>query len=745
MIKTIKIKIAGMHCAACSSGVERSLKKVVGVEMASVNLATKTALVRYEDTLAEVAQLEAAITRMSFMVVQEDAKAAIVTANLRQVQDLASMRGNLMLALTFFLPLLYVAMAPMLVASALPEFLSPEQAPKLFVLVQLFLVLPIIAAGRNFFKNGWTSLLNLMPTMDTLIALGTGAAFIYSLYSVFLVIRGETHATHQLYFESSGAIITFVLVGKYLELRAQGQASNALGQLLNLVPKTGWIMRAGAEVEIPLADIVPGDIVLVKPGFQVPVDGVIAEGRASLDESMLTGESMPVTKEQGAEVFAATMVVDGYLKFQAQKVGQATMLAKIMKMVEDAQGSKAPIAKLADQVAAIFVPTVLSLALLAGLGWWLAGYDLVFVVRIFVAVLVIACPCALGLATPVAIMVAVGKGAEQGILFKNAEALELAHKVKTIVFDKTGTITAGKPLVTDFCVVEGYNEAELLTLAYAVEEASAHPLAEAIKLRAQEQKRALPVMVTDSQTFVGGGMQATVEGKIVRIGKSGFINSELLTEDTRTQAAILAAAGKTVVYLTVDASLAAVIAIADQLKVGACEAISGLRALGLRTIMLTGDNALTATAIAREVGIDEVVAELLPEQKLATIKKLQQDATLVAMVGDGINDAPALVQADLGIAVGSGMDVALEAADVVLLNNDIRQVLVALRLSKATLRNVKENLFWAFGYNLIGIPVAAGVLYIFGGPLLNPMLAAAAMSLSSVSVITNALRLNNFK
>lgn len=741
-MKTVTMKIAGMHCAACSSGIERSLKKVPGVEAASVNLASQSAQVRYDEQRADRSMLEEAVTRLGFSVVHDEESKGLSNEEM-YLQELRLMKRKLQAASVCLLVLLYVAMAPMLPGNFLPLFLVPETEPKFFALIQLLLVLPILWAGSSFFKNGWTSLKNFMPSMDTLVALGTSAAFVYSLYSVFKVLGGNLHAVHQLYFESAGAIITFVLIGKYLEMKSKGRASNAINALLNLIPKTGWIIREGREVEISRDEIMMGDLVVVKPGSQVPVDGKIAEGRASINEAMLTGESMPVTKTVGQDVFAATILVDGHIKFYAEKVGKDTVLAQIMKMVEEAQGSKAPIAKLADQISAVFVPAVLFFATITALGWWLAGESLAFALQIFVAVLVIACPCALGLATPVAIMVAIGKGAEKGILFKNAEALELARKTTTVVFDKTGTITEGKPAVTDVVTFSDTSQEKILQLALAVEQSSNHPLAQAVKEKAL--KEGLSVLATtDAHTFVGGGMEALWEGKKLRVGNRAFLNDIEFTPEAVATADTLAENAKTPIFLAIDKELLGIIAIADPLKRDAVETIAELRAMGIRTVILTGDNKRTAMAVAQDAGVDDVMAELLPEQKTEIIKKIREDA-VVMMVGDGINDAPALAQADLGVAIGSGTDVAIESADVVLVNSDIRNILTIIRLSKATIKNVKENLFWAFGYNIIGIPVAAGFLYLFGGPLLNPMFAAAAMSLSSVSVITNALRLNNFK
>lgn len=742
-MKTVTIKIAGMHCAACSNGVERSLKKVAGVDRADVNLASQSALVRYDENQATLEQLEEAVIRMSFSVVH-DALGEESTPEQRAEKDALDLKKRLKVAAFFFVPLLYLAMAPMVPGKFLPVPIDPDTMGDVYSFVQLLLTLPILYAGGPFFKNGIISLKNGVPSMDTLVAMGTGAAFVYSSYSTYEVLaKINPHAVHNLYFESAGAILTFVLCGKFLELRAKGEAGHAISSLLNLAPKTGFIWKDGEEVEIPREDILTGDIVIVHPGNQVPVDGVVTEGHASIDESMLTGESMPVGKTVGENVFAATVVTDGYLRFKAEKVGKDTMLSQIMQMVESAQGSKAPIAKTADRIAAIFVPVVLVIALVAGLSWWFAGAGSKFALQVFVAVLVIACPCALGLATPAAIMVAVGKGAEKGVLFKNAEALETAHNVTMAVFDKTGTITKGKPIVTDVIGWNGAKEEAITRLAAAIEQGSAHPLAVAIKERAAGMD--LPTC-TDFRTTVGGGIAARCENTNVRLGNLAFVKPVAAIPPNAVEIGEqLSAVGKTIVYLTIGRNLCGIFAIADTLKEETLEAMQKLHDLHIRTVILTGDNKRAAAYIAEQAGVDEVVAELLPGHKAELIKSFQQGGEVVAMIGDGINDAPALAQADLGIAVGGGTDVAIESAQVVLVNGDIRNISTTLRLSKATIRNVKENLFWAFGYNIIGIPVAAGVLHIFGGTLLDPMIAAAAMSLSSVSVVSNALRLKRFK
>lgn len=739
-MKTVSLKIAGMHCAACSTGLERSLKKVPGVELAQVNLASNTARVRYDETVVGMEQLEAAVNRMSFSVVHEEAGEISVDA--QEQMELSSKKKRLVMACCFLLLLLYVAMVPMLPGSVLPVFIDPAEQPLNFALVQLLLVIPILIAGRSFFRDGIITLKNAMPTMDTLVALGTGSAFLYSCYALSRIAVGDMRWVHQLYFESAGSIISFVLIGKTLELYSKGKAGNAIKALAKLTPPVGVLLRDGVETEVDVADIMVGDELVVKPGAVVPVDGVIVFGRSSLNEAMLTGESMPVTKSIGERVYGGTLLVDGQLRFKADKVGEDTVLAGIARMVEEAQGSKAPIARLADKLAGVFVPVVLIIAFISAVAWFVALRDVGFALRIFVAVLVIACPCALGLATPVAIMVAVGKGAELGILYRDAAALELAGESKIIFFDKTGTVTLGKPAVTDIVPLNTSRE-ELLQWAASVESASSHPLAEAI-LEAARTEGVEQLPVSQAHTEVGGGMEARIGEHLVRLGKQAYLGVPI-TEELLQQAQTWGAEGKTTVFVAREGLLVGALVIADVLRPQSSATMTELRAMGIKTIILTGDNRAAAQAIASQVGVDEAEAEVLPEHKVDAIKRAQEKGQKVMMVGDGINDAPALAQADLGIAVGSGTGVALASADVVLVKDDLLKVVAAVRLSRATMKNIKENLAWAFAYNLVGIPVAAGVLYVFGGPLLNPMFAAAAMSLSSVSVVTNALRLNKFK
>lgn len=740
-MKTVIIKIAGMHCAACSTGVERSLKKVAGVIGAQVNLASNSAQVRYDEQRTQIAELEQAITRMSFSVIHEGAGEASAQEIYRREQE--NMRHRLYIALAFLAVLLYVAMVPMLPGNFLPLLMVPEEQPLAFAVVQLVLLLPILYAGKGFFVGGYLTLKNKMPSMDTLVALGSLAAIVYSLYSISNIYQGQVHAIHQLYFESAGTIITFVLLGKTLESSAKARTGDAIQALVNLVPPTGILWQEEVETEIPVEEIMVDDCLVVKPGFSVPVDGVIIRGQASINESMLTGESVPVSKGPGEQVFGGTLLVNGQLLFKASKVGADTALSHITQMVEEAQGTKPSIARMADKIAGIFVPVVLVIACVSALLWFVTTGNINLALRIFVSVLVIACPCALGLATPVAIMVAIGRGAKEGILYRNAQALEVAASGTAVLMDKTGTITEGVMSVTDIVSYE-CSQQELLQWAASVESHSAHPLAEGIRRKAQEQQIEL-LSITQLEEKVGWGIRGASADQEIRIGKHEFMQGVAIPPAFITRATALAAEGKTVLFVAVNQSFAGLLAVADVLRPNAPQVVQRLQQMGLEVVMLTGDNPQTAAYIAGLAGIKLVEAQLLPADKVRIVKKYQQGQQRVIMVGDGINDAPALAQADLGVAIGSGTDVALEAADVVLASRDLAQLVTMIELSKLTLRNVKENLGWAFGYNIIGIPVAAGVLYVWGGPLLNPMLAAAAMSLSSVSVVANALRLNRQK
>ena len=580
--------------------------------------------------------------------------------------------------------------------------------------------------------------------MDSLIAVGTSAAFLYSVFGMYKIVTGDTSYAMHLYFEAAVTILTLITLGKYLEAISKGKTSEAIKKLMGLAPKTATIIREGNEIVIPIDEVVVGDIILVKPGEKLPVDGEVIEGSTAIDESMLTGESIPVEKIVGSNVIGASINKTGFIKYKATKVGRDTALSQIIKLVEDAQGSKAPIAKMADVISAYFVPIVIGLAIFSAIAWLIAGETPVFALTIFISVLVIACPCALGLATPTAIMVGTGKGAENGVLIKGGEALEITHKINTIVFDKTGTITEGKPVVTDI-VSRGKENNILLALAASAEKGSEHPLGEAI-VRAAIEKNIELKSLENFNAIPGHGIEVVIENESILLGNLKLMKERSIDiGELRGEADRLANEGKTPMFIAINNSLEGIIAVADTVKPSSINAIKELHNMGIKVAMITGDNKKTAEAIAKQVGIDIVLSEVLPEDKANEVKKLQGKDDKVAMVGDGINDAPALAQADIGIAIGSGTDVAIESADIVLMRSDLMDVIVAIKLSKATIRNIKQNLFWAFGYNVLGIPVAMGVLHIFGGPLLNPMIAAAAMSLSSVSVLANALRLKKFK
>ncbi|MDI0264884.1 heavy metal translocating P-type ATPase [Clostridioides difficile] len=750
--KKIDMKIDGMTCAACAKAVERVVKKLDGVENISVNIATDKANIDYNPSKVKLSQIKAAIEKAGYKPIEEVRdKVDVDEDKLRKEKEMKSLFVKFIVAIVFAVPLFYIAMGPMIIKPIgpwpLPEIINPMTNTLNYALIQLILVIPVMIAGYKFYINGFKALFSLSPNMDSLVAIGTLAAFLYSLYTTIQIANGQIQGMHhhQLYYESAGIIIALILLGKYLESKSKGKTSEAIKKLMGLQPKTAIVLVDGKEVETPIEEVGIGDIILVKPGTKIPVDGVVIEGYTSVDESMLTGESIPVEKNVGSKVTGASINKNGVIKFKAEKIGGDTALAQIIKLVEDAQGTKAPIAKLADTVSGYFVPIVIAIAVVASLLWFLVGgKDIVFVLTIFISVLVIACPCALGLATPTAIMVGTGKGAENGILIKGGEALESAHKVNTVIFDKTGTITEGKPKVTDI-VLNNVEEEYLIKIASSAEKGSEHPLGEAIVRYGEEENIKLE-KVDDFKAIPGAGIQVIINKENILLGNKKLMNdNNILLEDLEEKSNELASQGKTPMYIAVDGKLAGIIAVADVVKESSKKAIEILHDMGIKVAMVTGDNVKTANAIASQVGIDMVLAEVLPEDKSKEVEKLQNQGNFVAMVGDGINDAPALAKANIGIAIGSGTDVAIESADIVLMKSDLMDVPTAIKLSHETIKNIKQNLFWAFGYNTIGIPVAAGLLYIFGGPLLNPMIAAAAMSLSSVSVVSNALRLKNFK
>ncbi|MGX9756176.1 heavy metal translocating P-type ATPase [Clostridioides difficile] len=750
--KKIDMKIDGMTCAACAKAVERVVKKLDGVESISVNIATDKANIDYNPSKVKLSQIKAAIEKAGYKPIEEvKNKVDVDEDKLRKEKEMNTLFIKFIVAIVFAVPLFYIAMGPMIIKPIgpwpLPEILNPMTNTLNYALVQLILVIPVMIAGYKFYINGFKALFSLSPNMDSLVAIGTLAAFLYSLYTTVQIANGQIQGMHhhQLYYESAGIIIALILLGKYLESKSKGKTSEAIKKLMGLQPKTAIVIVDGKEIETPIEEVGIGDIILVKPGTKIPVDGVVIEGYTSVDESMLTGESIPVEKNIGSKVTGASINKNGVIKFKAEKIGGDTALAQIIKLVEDAQGTKAPIAKLADTVSGYFVPIVIAIAIVSSLLWFLVGgKDIVFVLTIFISILVIACPCALGLATPTAIMVGTGKGAENGILIKGGEALESAHKVNTVIFDKTGTITEGKPKVTDV-VLNNVEEEYLIKIASSAEKGSEHPLGEAI-VRYGEEKNIQIEKVDNFKAIPGAGIQVTINNENILLGNRKLMNDNNINlKDLEEKSNILASQGKTPMYIAVDGNLSGIIAVADVVKESSKKAIDILHNMGIKVAMVTGDNVKTANAIASQVGIDMVLAEVLPEDKSKEVEKLQNQGKFVAMVGDGINDAPALAKADIGIAIGSGTDVAIESADIVLMKSDLMDVPTAIKLSNETIKNIKQNLFWAFGYNTIGIPVAAGLLYIFGGPLLNPMIAAAAMSLSSVSVVSNALRLKNFK
>ena len=631
-----------------------------------------------------------------------------------------------------------------MIGMPLPKIINPMVNPLNFALFQIILTVPVMVIGYKFYLIGFKNIIKLSPNMDSLIAVGTSAAFIYSLFGMYKIIAGDISYVMHLYFEAAVTILTLITLGKYLEAVSKGKTSEAIKKLMGLAPKTATVIRDNKEIIVSIDEVVVGDIVLVKPGKKLPVDGEVIEGSTAIDESMITGESIPVEKSIGSNVIGASINKTGFIKYKATKVGKDTALAQIIRLVEDAQGSKAPIAKMADVISSYFVPIVIGLAILSAIVWLIAGETPIFALTIFISVLVIACPCALGLATPTAIMVGTGKGAENGVLIKGGEALEITHKIDTIVFDKTGTITEGKPVVTDI-LTKNKEKDVLLSLAASAEKGSEHPLGEAIVRAALEKKLELKIL-NNFNAIPGHGIEVTIDKDNILLGNLKLMKEKNIdVEEFKLDSDKLANEGKTPMYIAINNKLEGIIAVADVVKPSSFEAIKELHNMGIKVAMITGDNKKTAEAIAKQVGIDIVLSEVLPEDKANEVKKLQGQNNKVAMVGDGINDAPALAQADIGIAIGSGTDVAIESADIVLMRSDLMDVIVAIKLSKATIRNIKQNLFWAFGYNVLGIPVAMGVLHIFGGPLLNPMIAAAAMSLSSVSVLANALRLKKFR
>lgn len=746
MSKQKEYIIEGMSCASCAMTIENAVSKIPGVDKASVNLATEIMTVEANDSvtpedIAKVVDGVGYSARPRGKSVEEE----LEEKNEKKEAHLREMKRNLTISAIFTVPLLFIAMADM-VGIPMPAFLSPMQSPVSYALIQLALSLPIVWIGRRFFVDGFKALSKGHPNMDSLVALGTSAAFLYSLYGTYHVLEGHAHFAMNLYYESAGVILTLITLGKYFEDVSKGKTSMAIQTLVGLAPKMATVLRDGQEVEVPVEEVQVGDLIRVKPGEKVPVDGVVTEGNSTVDESMLTGESIPVSKAVGDEVIGASLNKTGSFILKATKIGKDTALSQIIQLVEQAQGSKAPIAKLADKVSGVFVPIVIVLALVSGLAWYFLGQESwVFALTITISVLVIACPCALGLATPTAIMVGTGKGAENGILLKSGEALEEANHVNMVVFDKTGTITNGTPVVTDVVTADSTDADALIRLAASLEVASEHPLGEAIVAKAKEQGAAFDE-VTNFEAIPGFGIKGHVGETLVFLGNEKWMRENgLANVEMNEKANSFAEQGKTPLYIGYNDAVQGLIVVADTVKESSARAIQTLHEMGIQVAMMTGDHERTAQAIAAEVGIDRVFSEVLPQDKANYVSKLQEEGYIVAMVGDGINDAPALAQAQVGIAIGTGTDVAIESADAVLMKSDLMDVPAMLKLSRATIRNIKENLFWAFAYNVIGIPFAMGVLHLFGGPLLNPMIAGAAMSFSSVSVVLNALRLKRWK
>ena len=759
-MENVVLTISGMSCVACAQNVERIVAKLEGVTVAQVNFGTERLNIRFDNNTIKFEEITAVVSKAGYGVHIPQKDEAQEQA-LRKADNLQKLRRTFIWSLLITVPLFLFSMVPMVFYSlgmeVIPAGWDPMNFPHYNGLIQLGMTLPVMWLHRDLFRRGFNLLFTGAANMDSLIAKGTMVAFLFSLYITvenFFLFGTALHATleemvfmgrNQFYYETVGVILTLIVLGKYLEAKTKGGTSEAIKKLMGLAPKTAKILRDAAEVEVPIEDVVVGDIIVVHPGEKMPVDGIVLQGQSSVDESMLTGESIPVSKKKGDEIIGASINKNGSIKYRATKVGKDTVLAQIVKLVEDAQNSKAPIARFADIISGYFAYTVLVIAVLAGATWLALGYELAFSMVIVVSVLVIACPCALGLATPTAIMVGTGKGAENGILIKGGESLEIAHKIKVVALDKTGTVTEGKPHVTDIVTKSNYDADEILRLAASAEKRSEHPLGEAIVNYGMEKFGSL----TEPEAFnsiTGQGIEARICGKDILLGNKRLMESYgVEMSDYQQDSDRLAYEGKTPMYMAVDGVISGIVAVADIIKPTSKMAVESIQSMGIEVVMITGDNKRTAEAVAREAGINKVLAEVLPQDKAEAVKQLQTQGQKVAMVGDGINDAPALVQADLGIAIGTGTDVAIESAEVVLMRGDLAGVAHAIQLSKRTMRNIKQNLFWAFAYNVAGIPIAAGLLYMFGGPLMNPMIAAIAMSFSSVSVLLNVLRIKKMK
>jgi len=781
----LTLAISGMTCAACARNIERVVNKQEGIAIAQVNYAAEKLNLEFDEEITTFENIHAVVERAGFTLHLPEKNEADATAK-RKTDEIESLWHTFKWSLVITVPLFIFSMLPMIFYSlgiqVIPHRWDPMMFPHYNGLIQLIFTIPVMWLNRNIFRRGFANFFTGAANMDSLIAKGTMVAFLFSLYITvenFFLFGTSLHVTmeemifmgrNQFYFETVAVILTLIVLGKYLEAKTKGGTSEAIKKLMGLAPKTATIERDGSEMEIPIEDVTVGDIILVRPGEKMPVDGVVVQGSTSVDESMLTGESLPVSKQEDDSIIGASINKNGSIKYEATKIGKDTVLAQIVKLVEDAQSSKAPIARVADTISGYFAYAVLAIAIVAGVAWFLAGYDFAFTMVIVVSILVIACPCALGLATPTAIMVGTGKGAENGILIKGGESLETAHKITTVVLDKTGTVTEGKPHVTDIVTKGEYSADDILLLAASAEKQSEHPLGEAIVNYGVEKFGTL-VEVEYFNSITGQGIEARINTPLVipgltpdawasstrsvcparnplsvLIGNKRLMESRSIDMSDYTQDSDrLAHEGKTPMYMAIDGKLESIIAVADIIKPTSKAAIQRLYSMGIDVVMITGDNKRTAEAVAREAGINTVLAEVLPQDKAENVRRLQAGGNKVAMVGDGINDAPALAQADIGIAIGSGTDVAIESAEIVLMRGDLQGVAGAIYLSKRTMRNIRQNLFWAFSYNIAGIPIAAGLLYIFGGPLLNPMIAAIAMSFSSLSVLLNVLRIKRVK
>ena len=757
--------VTGMTCSACSARVEKCVAKLPGTDKVTVNLLTNSMQVEYDETALSERQIIDAVVKAGYGASPKEVhgagNAAGTTASAGAVrasdsanhimeEQLAEMKFRLLVSFGFLIPLMYVSMGHM-IGLPLPYFLSGVENAVSFALTQLLLCTPVIFVNRKYYIKGFQTLAHLAPNMDSLIAIGSSASLVYGIFAIYRMSYGLGQGNmelvhryyHDLYFESAAMILALITVGKYLETRSKGKTSEAITKLLDLAPKTAVVERNGQETEIPVEQVQAGDIVVVRPGASVPVDGFIIEGSTSIEEAAITGESIPVHKQEGDTVIAATMNKTGFIRFKATRVGEDTTFSQIIRLVEEASASKAPIAKIADKISGIFVPVVIAIAIVTAIVWILVGATFEFALSCAISVLVISCPCALGLATPVAIMVGTGKGAENGILLKSGEALETAHNIQCVVMDKTGTITQGKPVVTN--VETSRTLEEFLAVAAGLEAKSEHLLAEAI-MEFASARGAVPAAVENFRSIPGKGVEGSIGGRMYIAGNQRLMEERHISlANVQKRLETLADEGKTPMIFADDAGVLGMISVADVVKPTSREAVRQLKAMGIHVVMLTGDNRRTAEAIRRQMDIDKVIAEVLPQDKEREIAALQKEGKTVAMIGDGVNDAPALARADVGIAIGAGTDVAIESADVVLMKNDLLDVVTAIRLSKAVIRNIKQNLFWAFFYNVLGIPVAAGVYYTALGLKLNPMIGAAAMSLSSVFVVTNALRLRRFK